>query len=42
MIRNWTYVFWVDFKNAKQLQIKLIQLQEKIKNKHSAEKKEDD
>jgi hypothetical protein len=28
LIRNWTYVFWQDFKNAKALQVKFMELQE--------------
>ncbi len=28
LIRNWTYVFWVDFKNAKALQVKFMELQD--------------
>lgn len=28
LIRNWLYVFWIDFKNSKQLQIKFMELQE--------------
>ena len=28
LIRNWLYVFWVDFKNSKQLQIKYMELQD--------------
>ena len=28
LIRNWLYVFWIDFKNSKQLQIKYMELQD--------------
>ena len=28
LIRNWTYVFWMDFKNAKALQVKFMELQD--------------